>query len=190
MTDRRRSKPKTARAGSGVFGRRVCARTARPHEDRHARHPLDRTWLLPHPAAGGADRFDPWRDERLRAQHGAGPRRRRRRGRRLYLYGRPQRRRRRCGAAARARRDHDRRGGRPHRAPVAQGLVGAPLRRPRRTDGARAFGLRHGALGPEEPPGRPAAVELPRRFRPPCAVLRRRHRPRSSPRCAAFAPSR
>ena len=56
------------------------------------------------------------------------------------------------------------------RGAVAQGLVGAPLRRPRRADRARALGLRHGALGPEGAPGRPAALEPARRPRPARAV--------------------
>ena len=90
---------------------------------------------------------------------------------------------------ARARRDPDRRGRRPHRAPVAEGLVGAPLRRPRRTDRARALRLRHGALGPEGAPRRAAAVAPPRRLRPARALLRRRHRPRPAARRAA-APDR
>ena len=81
--------------------------------------------------------------------------------------------------------DRGRRGCRRHRAALGEGLVGHALRRPRRPHRPGAVGLRHGAVGPQGEARRPAALEAPRRLRPPRALLRRRHRPRPAARRAA-----
>ena len=81
-------------------------------------------------------------------------------------------------AGARDSRGRRRRRLRADRGGLAEGLVGAALRRPRRAVGAGAVGARHGAVGPQGAAREPAALSPAGRQRPEGAVLRRRHRPR------------
>ncbi len=127
---------------------------------------------------------------RVRTQYGSAARCGRRRGRRLYVHRWTQRRCDRRRLDARNAGDVRRRRGRRNRAALAQGLVGAALRRSRRPDGARHLRLRHGALGPEGAAGATAVMEFSRRLRSESALLRRRHRSRPAAGQAAAADRR
>ena len=89
-------------------------------------------------ATGATIGLDTRHDHLVRARNGARPRCRRRRGRRVHLHDRSRRRRDRASAGARHPRTCHRPGRRPHRAALAEGVVGPPLRRARRPDRTRA----------------------------------------------------
>ena len=148
---------------------------------------VGRERLLPGAAAGRAVGQHARRDDALRARHRARARLGRRRGARLHLYRRHQRRRDPRPRRALPRAAPRRRRRRPHRAALAEDVVGAALRRPRRIRWCWRSRRSTSRCGISPRSARPAAVADARRLRSAGAVLRRRHRPPVPDRPAAAA---